>query len=209
MAGCQCRPETAFCSCSWAWASSISTIPGHRSRMWRGCLPKRPMSFRGSQAKRRPASSASWWRQKCAKRPHNCASRRDRPPFTGGPGCWPLHASAPLRCRAWSCPWRRPMNATARSRPFGGGATIRRGPVTGVPPGLRAAARQDSLQRQRWMGMLAIAAQRAFAHSLLELPPASVDASSSTKPPLGELLADARGIRIVPSRLPAVMGPRG
>ena len=58
--------------------------------------------------------------------------------------------------------------------------------------------------------MLAIAAQRAFAHSLLELPPASVDASSGTEPPLGELLADARGIRYVPnSRLPALMGPQG
>ena len=77
-----------------------------------------------------------------------------------------------------------------------------------VPARLRFAARQASLHR--WTGMLAIAAQRAFAHSLLELPPASVDASSGTEPPLTELLADARGIRHVPnSHLPALMGPQG
>ena len=58
--------------------------------------------------------------------------------------------------------------------------------------------------------MLAIAAQLSFAHSLLELPPASVDASTGAEPPLGDLLADSRVIRYVPnSGLPALMGPRG
>ena len=77
-----------------------------------------------------------------------------------------------------------------------------------VPARLRSAARQASLHR--WTGMLAIAAQRAFAHSLLELPPTSVDASSGTEPLLGDLPAEARGTQYVPnSRLPALMGPRG
>ena len=51
----------------------------------------------------------------------------------------------------------------------------------GLPARLRAAAGQASLHR--WRGMLTIAAQRAFAHLMLELPRASVDASSGTEPP--------------------------
>ena len=45
-----------------------------------------------------------------------------------------------------------------------------------VPARLRSATRQASLHR--WMGMLATAAQRALAHSLLELPLAGVDVCS-------------------------------
>ena len=55
---------------------------------------------------------------------------------------------------------------------------------------LRTATRQASLHL--WMGMPAIAAQRALAHSLPELPLAGVDACSA-EPPLGQLLAEARG----------------
>ena len=77
-----------------------------------------------------------------------------------------------------------------------------------VPARLRSATRQASLHR--WMGMLATAAQRALAHSLLELPKAGVDACSGAEPPLGELLADVRGTHYVPSsRLPAPTGERG
>ena len=77
-----------------------------------------------------------------------------------------------------------------------------------VPARLRSATRQASLHQ--WMGMLATAAQRALAHSLLELPLAGVDACSGAEPPLGELLADVRGTHYVPSsRLPAPTGERG
>ena len=81
-----------------------------------------------------------------------------------------------------------------------------RAPPPTPPP--RSATRQASLHR--WMGILATAAQRALAHSLLELPLAGVDACSGAEPPLGELLADARGTHYVPSsRLPAPTGERG
>ena len=43
----------------------------------------------------------------------------------------------------------------------------------------------------RWSGLLAVAAQRAFAASLLELPPAA-ELGEGTEPDLHELLADAR-----------------
>ena len=56
----------------------------------------------------------------------------------------------------------------------------------------------------RWMGMLAVAAQRALAYSLLELPLAGLDERDGTEPPLGDLLADARDAEAVPaSRFPA------
>ena len=72
----------------------------------------------------------------------------------------------------------------------------------GVPARLRAAARQASIHRLR--GMLAVAAQRAFAMLLLELPLAMADACDGAQPPLAELLADASAIQpIAPSRLPA------
>ena len=52
--------------------------------------------------------------------------------------------------------------------------------------------------------MLAVAAQRAFAILLLELPLATPDECDGAEPPLAEVLADARAIEpIVPSRLPA------
>ena len=54
--------------------------------------------------------------------------------------------------------------------------------------------------------MLAVAAQRALAYSLLELPLAAADECDGTEPepPLGDLLADARDTEPVPaSRLPA------
>ena len=72
----------------------------------------------------------------------------------------------------------------------------------GVPARLRAAAQQANIHG--WRGMLAVAAQRAFAMSLLELPPATADECDGAEPPLAEVLADARAIEpIVPSRLPA------
>ena len=114
-------------------------------------------------------------------------------PGTGG--------SSPVQARRGGC-------GSGRAIWSGGGGFLAR--AREVPARLQSAARQASLHR--WTGMLAIAAQRAFAHSLLELPPASVDAnaSSGTEPPLGDLLAEARGIQCVPnSRLPALMGPRG
>ena len=55
----------------------------------------------------------------------------------------------------------------------------------------------------RWTGTLAVAAQRPFAYSLLELPLAAADECDGTEPPLGDLLADARDTEPVPaSRLP-------
>ena len=52
--------------------------------------------------------------------------------------------------------------------------------------------------------MLAVAAQRALAHSLLELPLAGADECDGAEPPSGDLLADARDAEAVPvSRLPA------
>ena len=52
--------------------------------------------------------------------------------------------------------------------------------------------------------MLAVAAQRALAYSLLELPLAAADECDGTEPPLGDLLADACDTEPVPaSRLPA------
>ena len=56
----------------------------------------------------------------------------------------------------------------------------------------------------RWTGMLALAVQHALTYSLLELPVAAADQCDGTKPPLGDLLADARDTEPVPaSRLPA------
>ena len=75
----------------------------------------------------------------------------------------------------------------------------------GVPARLCAAARQAHIHR--WTGMLAVAAQRAFAMSLLELPPATADECDGAEPPLAEVLVDARAIEpIVPSRLPVSRG---
>ena len=52
--------------------------------------------------------------------------------------------------------------------------------------------------------MLAVAAQRALAHSLLELPLAGADECDGAEPRFGDLLADARDAEAVPvSRLPA------
>ena len=46
--------------------------------------------------------------------------------------------------------------------------------------------------RLRWSGILAAAAQRAFAASFLELPPGHEGSAGGPDPPLHELLADAR-----------------
>ena len=71
-----------------------------------------------------------------------------------------------------------------------------------APPRLRAAARQAA--SHRWAGMLAVAAQRALAWSLLELPLVGADECDGTEPPLADVLADARHTFPVPaSRLPA------
>ena len=72
----------------------------------------------------------------------------------------------------------------------------------GVPARLRKAALQASVHR--WTGMLAVAAQRACALSLLELPLDAADDCDGTEPPLAEVLADARAAEpVVPSRLRA------
>ena len=56
----------------------------------------------------------------------------------------------------------------------------------------------------RWAGMLAVAAQRALAWSILELPLDMADECDGTEPPLADVLADARHTLHVPaSRLPA------
>ena len=62
----------------------------------------------------------------------------------------------------------------------------------GVPASMRAAARQANIHR--WSGMLAVAAQRALAMSLLELPQATSDECDGAEPLLVEVLADARAI---------------
>ncbi|OLP76330.1 132 kDa protein [Symbiodinium microadriaticum] len=56
----------------------------------------------------------------------------------------------------------------------------------------------------RWSGILSVAAQQAFAASLLELPPAAELGAAGDPPALHELLADARWLQApVNSRLPA------
>ena len=56
---------------------------------------------------------------------------------------------------------------------------------------LRAAARAGWVQR--WSGMLAVAAMRAYAASLLELPPAGEACVAGEAPELHEILADVPG----------------
>ena len=74
-----------------------------------------------------------------------------------------------------------------------------------VPTSLRAAARAAWVVR--WSGILAVAAQRAFAASLLELPPGGECSAGGPEPALHELLADARW-QATPasSRLPMRVG---
>ena len=74
-----------------------------------------------------------------------------------------------------------------------------------VPTSLRAAARAAWVVR--WRGILAVAAQRAFAASLLELPPGGECSAGGPEPALHELLADARW-QATPasSRLPMRVG---
>ena len=61
-----------------------------------------------------------------------------------------------------------------------------------APPWLRAAARQAAAHC--WTGMLAVAAQRALALSLLQLPLDRADECDGVEPPLADLLADARHV---------------
>ena len=57
---------------------------------------------------------------------------------------------------------------------------------------------------QRWSGMLAVAAMRAYAAFLLELPPAGEACVAGEAPELHEILADVRGsLSLTISRLPA------
>ena len=71
----------------------------------------------------------------------------------------------------------------------------------GAPARVRKAALQAS--GHRWTGMLAVAAQRAYAFSLLELPLDAADKCDGTEPPLAGVLADARAAGpVAPSRLP-------
>ena len=71
-----------------------------------------------------------------------------------------------------------------------------------APTRLRSATRQASVHR--WTGLLAVAAQRAYASSLLELPLASAEQGEGDAPPLGDVLAQARETeQVSDSRLPA------
>ena len=70
-----------------------------------------------------------------------------------------------------------------------------------APQRLRASAQAAWLHR--WTGLAAVAAQRALAATLLELPPHAL-AVDGDEPHLAELLADARYTETLePSRLPA------
>ena len=74
-----------------------------------------------------------------------------------------------------------------------------------APEAVRQAAHTAWLVR--WSALLAVAAQRAFAASLLELPLAGECDVGGTPPALDELLADARWHVPVPaSRLPGATG---
>ena len=71
-----------------------------------------------------------------------------------------------------------------------------------APVRLRATTRQAA--SHRWAGMLAVAAQRALAWSLLELLFGMADKCDGAEPPLAEVLADARHtFPVMTSRLPA------
>ena len=69
-----------------------------------------------------------------------------------------------------------------------------------LPPLLRAAASAGWVQR--WSGFLAVAAMRAYAASLLELPPGGDLCDAGEAPDLHEVLAEVRG-GLLASRLPA------
>ena len=70
-----------------------------------------------------------------------------------------------------------------------------------LPPPLRAAACAGWVQR--WSGILAVAAMRAFAASLLELPPGGDDCEAGVVPDLHEVLAAGGSGPLLASRLPA------
>ena len=79
---------------------------------------------------------------------------------------------------------------------------LARAKARSVPISLRSAARQAFTQR--WAGMLAVAAQRALAASLLELPPEGVPGVDHPAPELSEVLDDCRWeFAPIVSRLPA------
>ena len=75
------------------------------------------------------------------------------------------------------------------------------GADTRLPPPLRAAACAGWVQR--WSGILAVAAMRAFAASLLELPPGGDDCEAGVVPDLHEVLAAGGSGPLLASRLPA------
>ena len=71
-----------------------------------------------------------------------------------------------------------------------------------LPPPLRAAASAGWVQR--WSGLLAVAAMRAYAASLLELPPGGDICDEGAAPDLHEILAEVRDSSSPSaSRLPA------
>ena len=110
----------------------------------------------------------------------------------GACGCAPLQTGC-----ARHGSWRR-------VRPGGRGliTAIGQGSCARIPRAVAPAVQRASLHR--WTGMLAVAAQRALACSLLELPLAAADECDGTEPPLGDLLADARDTEPVhASRSPA------
>ena len=67
---------------------------------------------------------------------------------------------------------------------------LARARAASAPPALLPAA--QSAWVQRWSGIISVAAQRALASSLLELPSEAHDSAAGTEPALHELLADAR-----------------
>ena len=71
-----------------------------------------------------------------------------------------------------------------------------------APTRLRPATRQAGVHRRT--GLLAVAAQRAYASSFLELPLVNAEQGDGDMPPLGDLLAQAReAAQVTDSRLPA------
>ena len=80
-----------------------------------------------------------------------------------------------------------------------GGATHRKRNSGSLPSAPQSGA-QGISSLHRSTGMLSVAAQRALAHYLLELPLAGADECDGAEPPLGDLLADARDARQPPPR---------
>ena len=133
------------------------------------------------------------------------------------PGHARRRAAAGRRHPPWRCRPRRRPPQTATNLPrarecatvggrFGAEAAsflrhLARHRAASLPPPLRAAACAGWVQR--WSGILAVAAMRAFAASLLELPPGGDDCDAGVVPDLHEVLAAGGAGPLLASRLPA------